>query len=254
MSLWTYARIDRIESGEVHCIFCKRALRSGRLIVIHDEAGVEAYVGPACAKKHLGAPTEPILDLSKMAVLLVLKEAKEAGESHIALDSADDVGHAQPNGHRQLIEVDEVASYLRLRAEHMPGFSGNATQRLREFHEQLFSDGGLTDSARLYVERLLAKSKAANTIYSARNVERCIGAAYWLKVAIEHTKPERREFLGKMLRSLREHWRLTSKQVEGINKWGAGVRKTVLDFPVLDASAFDGVKVPRFGAPQNNGN
>lgn len=250
MSMWTYARIDRIESGEVHCVFCNRALRSGRLIVLRDEAGVEAYAGQACAKKHVGAPTEPILDLSKMAMLLVLKEA---GERPISSDNAGDVDQGKPHERRKLMEFDEVANYLRLRAEHMPGFSGNATQRLREFHDQLVSDDGLTDSARLYVERLLAKSKAANTIYSARNVERCIGAAYWLKVAIEHTKPERREFLDKMLHSLREHWRLSSKQVEGINKWGEGVRKKVLDFPVLDALAFEGVQVPRFGAPQNNG-
>lgn len=250
MSMWTYARIDRVESGEVHCVFCNRALRSGRLIVIQDEAGMEAFAGPACVKKHVGSPTEPILDLSKMAMLLV---RKEVGVRPIASDSVDDVDRAIPNERRQLKEVDEVASYLRLRAEHMPGFSGNATQRLREFHDQLVSDDGLTDSARLYVERLLAKSNAANTIYSARNVERCIGAAYWLKVAIEQTKPERREFLDKMLHSLREHWRLTSKQLEGINKWGEGVRKKTLAFPVLDASAFDGVQVPRFGAPQNNG-
>lgn len=155
MSMWTYARIDRIESGKVHCVFCNRVLRSSRLIVLRDEAGVEAYTGQACAKKHVGAPTEPILDLSKLAMLLVLKEA---GERPFSSDNAEAVDQAKPQERRQLMEFDEVANYLRLRAEHMPGFSGNATQRLREFHVQLVSDDGLTDSARLYVERLLAKS------------------------------------------------------------------------------------------------
>jgi hypothetical protein len=251
MSMWTYARIDRIESGEVHCIFCNRALRSGRTIVIHDESGVEAFAGPACAKKYVEPATTAILDLSRMAMLLVLKGAEDPSSTP---SSPDDDVKANPKARRQALEVDEVADYLRLRAEHMAGFTGNLTQRLRDLHVELNSQEGLSDPGRLYVERLLSKSRAANTIYSVRNVERCIGAVHWLKIAIEHTKPERRDFLGKMLHVLRENWRLSSKQVEAVNKWGEGVRKQVHNYPHLDVMAFNDVQTPRFGAPQNSSN
>ncbi|OWK42844.1 hypothetical protein PSOLE_28570 [Pseudomonas oleovorans subsp. oleovorans] len=134
----------------------------------------------------------------------------------------------------------------------MQGFTGNATHTLREFHRQLSSEAGLGRDARLYVERLLAKSKKSNTIFSYRNVERCIGAAYWLRVAIENTKPERREFLERLLGSLQEYWRLTSKQIEALNRWGEGVRKTIKDYPILDVGAFNGVQAPRQAQSQNS--
>lgn len=250
MGTWTYARIDRIESGVVHCAFCNRGLRSGRVIVICDELGKEAYAGPACAKKHVGTPTEQILDLSRMAMLIVLKGEEVRSQAVGAALKDEAPTTTQP---RVVLEVDEAVNYLRLRAEHMPGFAGNATQRLREIHEQLSTDEGLSDSARLYVERLIAKSRADNSIYSIRNVERCIGAAHWLKVAIEHTKPDRREFLEKMHKSLLDHWRLSTKQIEGVNKWGEGVRKQLADFPVLDTMTFEGVQTPRFASNQKSG-
>lgn len=252
MKTWTYLRIDRIESGEVHrprCVFCGRGLSSGRLIVLRDESGMEAYAGPSCAKNHLGAPTEPILDLSKMAMMLVLKQNDV--DSNPGAGRPDDP-RPKRAGRAQALEVDEVAQYLCLRAEYMPGFSGNATQRLREFHEQLGTPAGLSDEARLYVERLLAKAKSANSIYSFRNVERCIGAAFWLRIAIEQTRPERREFLERMLVSLHKYWRLTQKQIEAVNRWGEGVRKQAPDFPILDADAFEGVHAPHPSPPQNN--
>jgi len=170
-------------------------------------------------------------------------------------DPDDDMQRPEPARPRPVSKnkPDEVADYLRLRVEHMQGFAGNATQTLREFHRQLDSEAGLESDARLYVERLLAKSKKANTIFSHRNVELCIGAAYWLRVAIENTKPERREFLERLLSSLHEYWRLTSKQIEALNRWGEGVRKSVKNFPVLDAGAFSGVQDPRYAQSQNSG-
>jgi len=253
MSKWTYARIDRNELGQVHCVFCNRPLRSGRLIVLRDDSGVEAFAGPSCAKTHVGAPSEPILDLSRMAMLLVVRgEAPVRGGG--GNDPDDDMQRPEPARPRPVSKnkPDEVADYLRLRVEHMQGFAGNATQTLREFHRQLDSEAGLESDARLYVERLLAKSKKANTIFSHRNVELCIGAAYWLRVAIENTKPERREFLERLLSSLQEYWRLTSKQIEALNRWGEGVRKTIKDYPILDVGAFNGVQAPRQAQSQNS--
>jgi hypothetical protein len=253
MSKWTYARIDRNELGQVHCVFCNRPLRSGRLIVLRDDSGVEAYAGPSCAKTHVGAPTEPILDLSRMAMLLVVRgEPPVRGGANS--DPDDDPLRTEPlrSRHGVKAEPDEVADYLRLRVEHMQGFSGNATHTLREYHRQLSSETGLERDARVYVERLLAKSKNANTIFSYRNVERCIGAAHWLRVAIENTKPDRREFLEQLLSSLQEYWRLTSKQIDALNRWGEGVRKTIKDYPILDAGAFNGVQSPRQAKSQNS--
>lgn len=80
MKQWTYARIDRVDSGMVHCEFCNRALRSGRLIVVRDESGSESYAAPACARKHLGALTEATIDLSRLAMALVAR-GDEVGEA-----------------------------------------------------------------------------------------------------------------------------------------------------------------------------
>jgi hypothetical protein len=219
--------------------------------VIRDESGGEAFAGPACAKKHVEPATEPILDLSRMAMLLVLKRAEEfVPSAAVPLDGETTLGKAR----KHALEGDEAMDYLRLRADHMTGFSGNLTQRLRDLHSEFTSGQGPTEAGRLYVERLLANAKAGNTIYSVRNVERCIGAAYWLRIAIEHTKPERRDFLKKMLEVLQDSWRLTAKQVAAVNAWGEGVRKQVPNFPRLDANAFDDVQTPRFKSNQNSGN
>lgn len=249
MNQWTYSRIDRIELEEVHCVFCHRPLRSGRVIVLSDENGTEAYAGPACARKHAGAPTEQVIDLSKMAMSIVLADDPDvdAGPSDSAVS-----GKRKPTKSRASVETDACVLYLNMRLEHMRGFAGYATQKLRDCHTELSSPQGLSAESRLYIGRLQAKAKAANTIYSYRNVEHCIGAAYWLRLAIEQTKSDRRDFLEKMLRSLQEHWRLTAKQIEAINRWGEVVRKSVAHFPKLDPAAFDGVSVPRFSKDQKS--
>lgn len=249
MKQWTYARIDRVESGMVHCEFCNRALRSGRLIVVRDESGAESYAGPACARKHLGGITEATVDLSRLAMALVV-QGDEDGEA--TLEKSPSKRKVKKTSTTLRIERDIVVQYLQLRAEHMEGFAGSSTQRLREYHSQLQSSAGIGSSERLYVERLMAKSKASNSIYSLANVEKCIGAAYWLRIAIESIKPSRREFLEKILRSLREHWRLTPKQIEAVNRWGEGVRRVVPTFPALDAAAFEGVTAPRFASSQKS--
>ncbi|MFL1449312.1 hypothetical protein ACI77O_13025 [Pseudomonas tritici] len=190
---------------------------------------------------------ETLLDLSKLALLLVVKgDAQTTPKADACLDSrrSDELITPQPSRHT--LPMDEVATYLRLRAEHLVGFAGHITARLLVFHEQLDSDEGLADDSRLYVERLLAKAKSENTIYSLSNVERCFGAVYWLRVAIDNTKPDRREFLECMLKGLYENWRLTFGQIQAINRWGEGVRKAVPAFPVLEASAFSGVQAPKF--------
>jgi hypothetical protein len=248
MTEWSYARIDRIEFGVVHCVFCKRQLRSGRVTVLHGVAGVEVYSGPDCAKKHVGQPTEQILDLSKLAMMIVLKGESPPADQHV--DPAK-IKPSKRAARAQFLEADEVAQYLRLRAEHMGGFSGAATAKLRDFHQKLSTDDGLDSHSRRYVERLLAKSKLNNSIYSLHNVELCIAAAYWLRIAIDQTRPDRRDFLSRLLECLQEHWRLSKKQVDAINSWGDGVRKVYKDFPVLDSLVFDGVQAPRFAADQN---
>lgn len=70
------------------------------------------------------------------------------------------------------IERDFDVQYMQLRAEHMEVFAGSANQRLREYRSQVQSSAGIGSSKRLYVELLMAKSKASNSIYSITNVEK----------------------------------------------------------------------------------
>lgn len=242
MSRWTYARIDRVDASVVHCVFCNRPLRSGRLIVLSDQDGKEVYAGKSCAAKHLGPPTEQLLDLSKIALLAIL-DAKPTPVDKPSVSRAKT--ERAPAVIGSSLPMDEPTLYLLLRRRYLVGFAGNMTQRLRDICNAQDASGKLADDERRYVERLLFNAEKDNSIYSLANAQRCVGAAYWLRLAIAETKPERREFLEKMLASLCENWRLTAKQLDAVNRWGEGVRRTLPAFPVLYPGLFDAVISPR---------
>lgn len=248
--MWTYSRIDRVEIGVVHCTFCNRALGSGRVTVIVDEGGLEAFVGPACARKHLGPKQEALLDLSAIAMRVITKPENTSPSVDPGMERKQSRGPGIPH---TAPEQDNVLRYLQLRVEHMAGFTGSSIDKLRECHARALEPGGLPDEMRAFVTRLMSNSSNGNTIYALRNVEQCIGMAYWLKVAIKVTKVERRDFLEAILKSLHEKWRLSDKQIHGINRWGDSIRKSITDFPTLDASTFDGVVRPGTSAAQNSG-
>jgi hypothetical protein len=85
-----------------------------------------------------------------------------------------------------------------------------------------------------------------NSIFSDRNIRFCIAFDYWLKVAIDHVKSEKKDFLLNMQRTLHTKWQLTRGQISGINSWGVNLRKQVDDFPLLDEETFEGVTTPQF--------
>lgn len=242
MSRWSYARIGRVDASVVHCVFCNRPLRSGRLIVLNDQDGNEAYAGKSCALKHLGPPTERLLDLSKIALLAVLEAKPSPVQKPPAPFKPTEKNSAAI---ASSLPTDEPILYLLLRRQYLVGFAGNMTQRLRDICNAHDASGTLADDERRYVERLIVNAQNDNSIYSLANVQRCVGTSYWLHLAIAETKPERREFLEKMLASLCENWRLTAKQLDAVNRWGEGVRKTLPAFPVLNPRLFEGVISPR---------
>lgn len=243
MGQWTYARIGRVDANVVHCVFCNRPLRSGRLIVLSDQLGNEAYAGKSCAHKHLGAPTERLLDLSKIAMLAVI-ETKPATTQKSSVSCVQQT--TARAGITSALPMDEATRYLTLRSQHMVGFTGNITQRLRDIINAHGIAGALSEDERRYIERLMANAASDKTIYSLANVEHCVATAYWLRLAIAEMKAERRDFLERMLGSLCESWRLTAKQIDAVNRWGEGVRKTLPAFPILDPGLFEGVCTPRY--------
>lgn len=241
MKQWTYARIDRVDSSVVHCVFCGRALRSGKVVVLYDDQGQEVYSGPSCAKKTLGDPEVQLIDLSKLALLVVETEPKSPNPAP---------QRKSKHPRRESEPADAAVEYLRLRVEVMKSFAGNVTKRLSEIHAAMVSSKQLSDDGRQYIQRLLANAAAANTIYSSRNVKSCVGVAYWIGVAIEHTPEPRRDFLQGLLHQLEDRWRLSSGQIEALNRWGAGITVNKMRFPKLDVDAFAGVTAPIFAKGQ----
>lgn len=250
---WHYSRVDHLVPTAV-CFFCERPLRSAKGIVITD--GVkEAYAGPNCAKKYLGAPEERLLDVARLA-LLVVSEGDPGESSGTAPQpnptTPDPVpqrgtgsSSTTPVARAPLPPLDSVAQYLRLRYEIMGAFKFHKSALLTEAYDSLKS-GEMDEILRKRVAGTMRSAAENQTVFSERNTKICVAMNHWLQEAVRETPKERAGFLQGMLSALHSRWFLTRKQLEGINAWGEGLRKRVHDFPHLDISVFDGVVVPDF--------
>lgn len=255
---WHYARVDHLGAG-ASCIFCGRLLKSQKGIVISD-GSEEAYAGPNCAKKHLGPPDERLLDVARLA-LLVVSDADPEDPSSIATpeprsDSTPKSGfepnpaHSDSSSSRPpLPPLDAVIQYLRLRYEAMSGFRYQRSELLTEAYKEFQANGDLDDVLRKRVAGSIRSAAQQKSVFSERNIKHCIGLNYWLSEALHHIAEDRRDFLESMISKLHARWALTPTQIEGINKWFANVRKKVHGFPHLDVTIFDGVVVPDFMGP-----
>jgi hypothetical protein len=256
---WHYSRVDHLATG-ASCKFCGRLLKSQKGIVISDGTN-EAYAGPNCAKKHLGPPDERLLDVARLALLVVSDSDPDSTgpvpppEPLPGSDSGPRSG-SEPGpvptktGVRPpLPPLDAVVQYLRLRYEAMSGFRYQRSTLLTEAYEAFQAHGELNEVLRRRVAGTMRSASEQNTVFSERNVKHCIGFHYWLSAAIEHTAVDRRDFLEAMVRKLHGRWALTPTQIEGINKWFANVRRRVHGFPHLDVRIFDGVVVHDFMGP-----
>lgn len=256
--MWRYSRVDHLGPRAV-CVFCNRPLRSQKGIVIVDGT-LEAYAGPNCAKKMLGPPDERLLDVSRLALLVV---SDDDSENPLPLLPA---GGATPNPHlvpesavthpnrEPLPPIDREIEYLRLRYEFMDDFSHHRSQLLSDAFDAYSQNGELDEVQRKRVAGTIRNAAEQNTIFSEVNVKRCIGINHWLQEAVERTHPDRRGFLEAMLRQLHRHWVLTSAQIAAVNKWGARLRREVHTFPHLDTEVFKGVRVPAFMQAKKTGN
>lgn len=247
---WHYSRVDHLVPTAV-CFFCERPLRSSKGIVITD-GEKEAYAGPNCAKKHLGAPEERLLDVARLA-LLVVSEGDPSDTALLPADSTPDPtpqrgtekSVSTPAVRAPLPPLDSVAQYLRLRYEIMGSFKFHKSALLTEAYDSL-KGGDMDETLRRRVAGTMRSAAENRTVFSERNIKICVAMNHWLQEAVRETPKERAGFLQGMLSALHSRWFLTRKQLEGINRWGEGLRKRVHDFPHLDTSVFDGVVVPEF--------
>lgn len=250
---WAYGRVDFLPPGGAQCCFCHRPLRSQKGIVVVDQHGTEAFAGPSCAKRELGPPDERILDVARLALLVVQADDKQPlpppkpqrSAPAAGADPAPEMGgEKRPAG--AIPPIAPQVQYLRLRYEIMGRFKRHVSTAMRAAYSNLQAFGELDADSHRMLAGLMRRAEAENSIYSDRNVRRCIGFEHWLMVAMEQTRPDRRDFLVRMLDRLHSEWMLTEGQVNAINKWGEGIRKVAHDFPVLDVKAFSGVKRPDF--------
>lgn len=247
--MWQYLRIDRLPAGS-RCTFCNRELRSGKGIVVADETGAEFFSGPSCAKAHIGESEERILDVSRIALCVVVKAVKappvkRPTPTTPAPDPLPNIG-SETERRPPPPPLDRVETYVRLRNEMMAGFRFQASAVLKEAHQELLSSGSLSEESKTRISGLMRNAHRDNTVFSDDNVRRCIAMDFWLRVALENTNANRREYLSAMLSVLHSRWWLSPGQISGVNKWGDNVRKTVDDFPLLDADVFAGVVTPEF--------
>ncbi|WGK63405.1 hypothetical protein QAO71_17845 (plasmid) [Halopseudomonas sp. SMJS2] len=251
---WSYARVDFLPAVGAYCIFCRRELKAKKGIVVRQSDGREAFSGPGCAKSKMGDPKERLLDVASMALLVVegrRGEAARSGPSSTAspgeqpeprLDPGNETSEAPSPSAIHLPAVE----YLRLRYEVMGEFNGNVTAVMRQAYWHLNKTGVLSPDAEGLLLGIMRKSAIDNSVFSDRNIRRCIGLEYWLKLALQNTKPDRRDYLNSMLDTLHYEWSLSQGQIEAINKWGKGLRKTMTSFPTLNNRSFAGVRRPDF--------
>lgn len=249
---WSFVRIDKLPPGAV-CTFCKRQLKSGKGLVIANAEGEEHYSGPSCAKAHVGDPEERILDVTRIALSVVVKAptvvkakpATDSGPENPTTESGDQADRRPPPP-----PIDEVHAYTRLRVEMLKKFRSHSNEALNSAHADLLAGTEIQEPARIRISGLMRNAERDNSIFSAKNVIRCVAFNFWLSEALEYVKPDRREFLESMLSALRSKWKLTQGQIQAINSWGQVVRKVVDDFPLLNDQAFAGVVTPDFMKPK----
>jgi hypothetical protein len=246
--MWSYLRIDRLPQG-ARCTFCSRELRSGKGIVVADDSGTEHYSGPSCAKAHIGESEERILDVSRIALCVVIKEAKQKpsrADPPVATGDSGPKSGGESDRRPPSPPLDRVETYVRLRCEMMAGFKAHASTALKEAHQELEASEGLGEASRSRISGLMRNAERDNSIFSDANVRRCIAVEFWLRLALDHVSSERSDFLKGMLSTLHSRWQLSPGQISGVNRWGLGLRRQVDDFPLLDEHAFSGVILPDF--------
>ena len=87
--MWQYLRIDHLPPG-ARCTFCGRELRRGKGIIVADSSGQEHFSGPACAKEHVGEAEERILDISRIALCVVVKSKKAKSKADAEAADVDE--------------------------------------------------------------------------------------------------------------------------------------------------------------------
>lgn len=247
---WSYLRRDFLPS-QSNCVFCHRPLHSEKGIVICDVTGAEAFAGPGCAKKHLGLPEERLLDVTRLALLVVAAgPADSTTEPPLAARQAQNTGDDSPSAPQAprppLPPIDEVVQYIRFRCEAMTNFKFAVSKVLKEAHDSFVASGQISDGLRKQIGGSMRNAGTQSSVLSLANVKRCIGVEHWLSEAVQHTQVERREFLVRMLAHLHRYWMLSPNQMAAINRWGENIRRRVDDFPMLEEAAFEGVTLPEF--------
>ena len=250
--MWQYLRIDHLPPG-ARCTFCGRELRRGKGIIVADSSGQEHFSGPACAKEHVGEAEERILDISRIALCVVVKSKKAKSKATVPpASSVPNVGNEKPST-PPLPPLNKVETYVRLRCEMMPDFKLHASAVLKEAFEVLERDGKLPEHLLQRISGLMRNADRDNSIFSDANVRRCVAVQYWISVALDHTREGRQDFLRGIQSALHSRWLLTQSQISGLNSWGQKVRSEVDDFPLLMTDAFDGVTVPDFMQGKRSG-
>ncbi|MAG65037.1 MAG: hypothetical protein CMK74_04080 [Pseudomonadales bacterium] len=251
---WSYARVDFLPDG-AYCIFCGRELKTKKGIVVRQSDGREAFSGPGCAKSKMGDPKERLLDVASMALLVVegrrgevarsgpSSAASPAQQNELRPEPGDETNAPSPSPPPTHLPAVE---YLRLRYEVMGDFNGNVTAVMRQAYWDFSRNGVLSPDAEGLLLGVMRKSAIDNSVFSDRNIRRCIGLEYWLKLALQNTRPDRRDYLNSMLDTLHYEWSLSPGQIDAINKWGKGLRKTLPSFPKLSNKSFAGVRRPDF--------
>ncbi len=250
---WSYARVDFLPAAGAHCVFCGRELKTKKGIVVRDHDGREAFSGPGCAKSRMGDPKERLLDVASMALLVVEGKRGDSARSGPTTAAPPSTAVSNPEIGSDSQPLPSPASsrlpaveYLRLRYEVMGDFKGNVTAVMRQAYLDLNRNGVLSPEAEGLLLGIMRKSAIDNSVFSDKNIRRCIGLEYWLKLALQNTRPDRRDYLNSMLDALHFEWSLSQGQIEAINKWGKGLRKVLPSFPRLNNTTFAGVRRPDY--------
>ncbi|MGY2169795.1 hypothetical protein [Pseudomonas gingeri] len=224
---YTLVRID-FYSGE-KCGVCPRPLTSGKARVLVDELGNEVFVGPVCAVREAANGKEKVPDLT-MAALDPEAEGGAGGAPRVGAPGAGGNTSSQDTSERDRVRAE---SYLLLRTEKLATYPGMSYGKLKELQTR-YRGAELTEDDIRYLINLMAKVQRERPEYSYRNLQAIYACDFWIERFLINDKSD---FISDLKSYLNSKLALTTRQIEGLNKWFKHREGMISIKP--DAFAFD---------------
>ncbi len=217
-------RIDRIDFvHDANCGKCNRRLTSGVAYILSDALGNDVAYGKKCAHDVAPNPECGIPDFTKAAIIMPVDETTgshpQAVETRRAKEQKTSVSHTY------LLAVE----YLRLRVEGLHDFNVMPQPDVLQIYDVLkknrFELKTVNEASLNYVWNVMDKCRRSVPKLSPHNLHVCYAYNFWLEKGITKiSNMAGKKFLRSLQGQLKEKLSLSKGQIQGANKWFAGLK------------------------------